>query len=163
MWGRHREARWEKLEYVLSKNLGLSIIKAIKHALCGKGPRNRSSFPPDFCACFRHAPVTSVKVQRTFSSYKSIFGRQRRQLTTVLMEQLLVSHCNSSVDGLDFLFGGSHGRDPYTTVWMDWKGMDKPCNFYIVFSTNSRIRNFCLHQISRNETTTIASRSGVDN
>lgn len=84
-----------KLHSVLQKNPGFQHIKSISQALRGEVPDEPLQLAPDLCACFKNAPITSVEVERSFSSYKVILADNRRRMTTQHLQQLLISHCNS--------------------------------------------------------------------
>lgn len=83
-----------KLSAVLAKNPGYAVVKAINDALRGEAISDAVKLPPALVACFKNAPLTSVEVERSFSSFKAILADNRKRMTPQNLEQLLVAHCN---------------------------------------------------------------------
>ena len=97
--------------------------------LCvGKCPRNRASFPLPRSLCLLQACSSNIcRGREDVFLFQINFGRQPKANDDgpygAATGQPLY---NSSMDWLDFLYAGTHGWDPYATVWMDLKGMNKP-------------------------------------
>lgn len=71
----------KKMENVLNKNKGLKILQNISKIINGEKP-DENNIPEDITtddiSHFKYAPVSSVEVERSFSTYKSILSDQRR-------------------------------------------------------------------------------------
>ncbi|XP_025420736.1 uncharacterized protein LOC112690851 [Sipha flava] len=63
----------EKVSDLIHKNGGFKILKQISDVLSGK---KESFLPPNFkpkmSTCMKYAPITSVDVEQSFSTYKMI-------------------------------------------------------------------------------------------
>lgn len=84
---------FNKLKLVLKKNSGYSTLKIINELLNGKeielqSQANRAAI--DSFRKFKYAPITTVDVERSFSSMKWIFTARRRRLTVPNIEKILV-------------------------------------------------------------------------
>ncbi|KAL4092191.1 hypothetical protein QTP88_026733 [Uroleucon formosanum] len=84
----------EKLLYLIEKNVGFQTAKQITAILSGKG---NSIMPPNLtpsmCSCVKFAPITSVDVERSFSTYKSILTEKIISMTSENMEKYIIVHC----------------------------------------------------------------------
>lgn len=84
----------EKLFYLIEKNIGFQTAKQITAILSGK---ENSIMPPhltpSMCSCMKFAPITSVDVERSFSTYKSILTEKRTSMTPENMEKYIIVHC----------------------------------------------------------------------
>ena len=58
-------------------------------------PEYLESLPPAARACFEHAPLTSVDVERSFSQYKAILRANRESFTVEKLRRYVLLHCNS--------------------------------------------------------------------
>lgn len=89
-----------KCKNVLNKNKGLIVLKEISKILQGDSANfNDLSVPnysPDILANFKYAPITSVDVERSFSSYKYILTDRRHNFTEINMEHTLITYCFSN-------------------------------------------------------------------
>ena len=82
-----------KLSVVLVKNPGYTIVKAINEALLGEAISDAVKLPPALIACFKNAMLTSVEVARSFL-FKAILADNRKRMTPLNLEQLLVQNFN---------------------------------------------------------------------
>ncbi|CAH0562763.1 unnamed protein product [Brassicogethes aeneus] len=78
-----------KLKDVLSKNEGFQKLKTIAMVLEGSIVSDLKMHPA-LMAKFKHAPITSVDVERSFSAYKNILSDRRQSFTTENLNQHLV-------------------------------------------------------------------------
>lgn len=94
----------EKFERVLARNVGYQPLVKIKDILYGYSQNDEiedeyvASLSPSEIAMFKFAVVTSVDVERTFSTYKSVLTEKRRSFTFEHFKQHLLFACN-----VDFL------------------------------------------------------------
>ena len=91
-----------KLNNVLMKNNGFKVLKNISAILDGENT-SKDGIPEDLTlndmVHFKYAaPVTSVDVERSFSSYKNILSDRRRFLFENLKNHLIVQ-CNNMCTG----------------------------------------------------------------
>lgn len=86
----------EKLLYLIEKNVGFQTMKQITAILPGK---EKNIMPPNLtpsmCLCMKFASLTSVDVERCFSTYtrKSILTEKRISMTSENMEKYNIVHC----------------------------------------------------------------------
>lgn len=84
----------EKVSDLIHKNGGFQILKQISDVLSGK---KESFLPPNFTpmmsTCMKYAPITSVDVERSFSTYKMILTEKRTNMTPQNMEMYIVINC----------------------------------------------------------------------
>lgn len=84
----------EKMQYLIEKNIGFQIMKQITAILSGKeNSIIPSNLTPSMCSCMKFAPITSVDVERSFSTYKSILTEKRTSITPENMEKYIIVHC----------------------------------------------------------------------
>ncbi|KAF0701519.1 DUF659 domain-containing protein [Aphis craccivora] len=84
----------EKVSDLIHKNGGFQILKQISDVLSGK---KECYLPPNFTpmmsTCMKYAPITSVDVERSFSTYKMILTEKRTNMTPQNMEMYIVINC----------------------------------------------------------------------
>ncbi|XP_025425546.1 uncharacterized protein LOC112694325 [Sipha flava] len=87
-----------KLNNVLMKNNGFKVLKNISAILDGENT-SRDGIPEDLTlndmVHFKYAPVTSVDVERSFSSYKNILSDRRRSFLFENLKNHLIVQCNN--------------------------------------------------------------------
>lgn len=88
-----------KMENVLKKNVGLSMLKKIKNILNGE-LIYMIDLPEDLdindLTYFKYAPITSVNVERSFSAYKTLLTNNRRSFKVENIKKHLIIQCNAS-------------------------------------------------------------------
>lgn len=88
----------KKMENVLNKNKGLKILQNISKIINGE-KSDENTIPEDIMtddiSHFKYAPVSSVEVERSFSTYKSILSDQRRSFLFENIRQHIIIQCNS--------------------------------------------------------------------
>lgn len=88
-----------KLQKVFEKNEGLKMLEKISNILEGEDEiSDMSQFPDDY-SCndfvyFKYAPTTSVDVERSFSSYKTLLSDNRRAFTFENLRKHLIIQLN---------------------------------------------------------------------
>lgn len=81
----------EKVLDLLHKNDGFKMLKQISDVLSGKeGSVLPPNFTPIISFCMKFAPITSVDVERSFSTYKMILTEKRTNMTPQNMEKYIV-------------------------------------------------------------------------
>jgi hypothetical protein len=84
----------EKVSDLIHKNGGFEILKQISDVISGK---KESFLPPNFTptmsTCMKYAPITSVDVERSFSTYKITLTEKRTNMTPKNMEVYIVINC----------------------------------------------------------------------
>lgn len=90
----------KKLHQVLEKNRGLSALIKISNILTGEETSgNLDGLPEDLnnndLVFFKYAPITSVDVERSFSTYKTILSDKRRSFKFENIRKHLIIQCNS--------------------------------------------------------------------
>lgn len=92
-----------KLKNVLMKNNGFRVLKNISAILNGENTTSRDGIPEDLTlndmVHFKYAPVTSVDVERSFSSYKNILSDRRRSFLFENLKNHLIVQCNNMCTG----------------------------------------------------------------
>lgn len=96
----HLKLKWDA---VLSRNGGLKMLLPVLKTLyptlpllgLQETPEYLESLPPAARACFEHAPLTSVDVERSFSQYKAILRANRESFTVENLRRYVLLHCNS--------------------------------------------------------------------
>ncbi|XP_060855950.1 uncharacterized protein LOC132933685 [Metopolophium dirhodum] len=87
-----------KLNNVLMKNNGFKVLKNISAILDGENT-SRDGIPEDLTlndmVHFKYAPVTSVDVERSFSSYKNILSDRRRSFLFENLKNHRIVQCNN--------------------------------------------------------------------
>lgn len=91
----------EKFKRILLRNVGFDSLMQLKDILYGN-PLNESArteyvkaLSPSIIAMFKYSVVTSVDVERSFSTYKSVLTEKRRSLTFEHFKQHLLFACNN--------------------------------------------------------------------
>eukprot|EP00102_Acyrthosiphon_pisum_P008285 XP_003244687.2 PREDICTED: uncharacterized protein LOC100568926 [Acyrthosiphon pisum] len=92
---------YEKMENVLSKNIGLKTLKQISSILSGS-ISTMDDLPEDLTTkydlvFYKYAPITSVDVERSFSVYKNLLSHNRRSFKLENIKKHLISQCNSGL------------------------------------------------------------------
>lgn len=88
-----------KKDAVLEKNQGFRKLRSINQIFLGNGDDktiNEDSWDPQLLSSFKFAPITSVDVERSFSTYKSILSDRRHNLTEDNLEKYLFVNLNYS-------------------------------------------------------------------
>lgn len=89
---------YEKMENVLSKNIGLKTLKQISSILSGS-ITTMDGLPEDLTTndliFYKYAPITSVDVERSFSVYKNLLSHNRRSFKLENIKKHLIIQCNS--------------------------------------------------------------------
>lgn len=89
---------YEKMENVLSKNIGLKTLKQISSTLSGS-ISTMDGLPEDLTTndliFYKYAPITSVDVERSFSAYKNLLSHNRRSFKLENIKKHLIIQCNS--------------------------------------------------------------------
>ena len=83
-----------KMNAVVAKNTGLEKIKKISEALF-KNQCLEEISEPGKLSSFKYAPITSVDVERSFSSYKNIFRDNRQNFLFENLKKYLIIYCNN--------------------------------------------------------------------
>lgn len=88
----------KKLEVVLNKNNGYTVMETISSILEGNETALKNipgELTPDDICHFKYAPITSVDVERSFSTYKNILSDNRRSLVFENIKQYIIVQCNA--------------------------------------------------------------------
>lgn len=88
----------KKFETVLEKNGGYTAMETIANILEGKETsRTKISeeLTPDDICHMKFAPIASVDVERSFSTYKNILSDNRRSLVFEHIKQYIIVQCNA--------------------------------------------------------------------
>jgi len=90
----------KKLHQVLEKNHGLSALIKISNILTGEETSENLDGLPEDLNCndlvfYKYAPITSVDVERSFSTYKTIISNNRRSFKFENLRKHLIIQCNS--------------------------------------------------------------------
>lgn len=80
----------EKIENILNKNPGFKPLCQIDSFINGTAELLPETISANIAPKFKYCPVTSVDVERSFSTYKNILNDRRHNLTTEHLEQYLV-------------------------------------------------------------------------
>jgi len=92
--GQQEKIIQEKLLYLIEKNVGFQTAKQITAILSGK---ENSIMPPNLtpsmCSCMKFAPITSVDVERSFSTYKSILTEKKNFHDIRKYGKYIIVHC----------------------------------------------------------------------
>ncbi|KAL4143045.1 hypothetical protein QTP88_005420 [Uroleucon formosanum] len=89
-----------KMENVILKNNRFKIVTNISEMLDGEGARGEDipgDLTTDDMTYFKYAPITSVDVERSFSSYKHLLTDQRRHLLFDNIRHILIVQCNNAI------------------------------------------------------------------
>lgn len=83
-----------KIDQLQQKNQGLIILKNVAKVLNGNNEvQLLDNFWPAMITDLQYAPVTSVDVERSFSTYKNILTDRRTSMTPEHMKQNIVVNC----------------------------------------------------------------------
>jgi len=89
---------YEKMENVLSKNIGLKTLNQISSILSGS-ISTMDGLPEDLTIndliFYKYTPITSVDVERSFSAYKNLLSHNRRSFKLENIKKYLIIQCNS--------------------------------------------------------------------
>lgn len=80
----------EKFENILCNNPGFEPLCQIDSFINGTGELLPETISANIAPKFKYCPVTSVDVERSFSTYKNILSDRRHNLTTQHLEQYLI-------------------------------------------------------------------------
>ena len=84
-----------KIDSVLSRNPTYRDLEQIANVLRGRpNPDADQMYSPGELASFRYAPITSVDVERSFSTLKHVLNDRRLNFTFESLKQILVVNCN---------------------------------------------------------------------
>ena len=78
---------------VLARNPGYSVLKNVSDILNGCNADLPEGFNPVTVSLFKHVPLTSADVERSFSAFKLILSNKRHKLTPQHLEMMLVIYC----------------------------------------------------------------------
>jgi len=87
------------------KNNGFKVLKIylLLIPISAENTTSRGGIPEDLTlndmVHFKYAPVTSVDVERSFSSYKNILSDRRRSFLFENLKNLLIAQCNNMCTG----------------------------------------------------------------
>lgn len=113
-----------KLKNILEKNSSLSKLKHISNILDGEENTNIGELLGELTCngivYFKYAPIVSVDVERSFSTYKTLLAVNRRKFKFENVAKHLIIQCNTQ---------GKHF---------------KSLNFYLKFFEENRWGNFFL-------------------
>jgi hypothetical protein len=94
------------MENVLSKNIGLKILKQISSIL-SRSISTMDGLPEDLSTneliFYKYAPITSVDVERSFSVYKNLLSHNRRSFKLENIKMHLIIQCNSGKYNNEYL------------------------------------------------------------
>jgi len=94
------KAVFNKLNSVVQKNVGLTILKNISNVLSGNNINTEfeHGLPEDFLTddlvYFKFAPITSADIERSFSMYKTLLSNNRRSFHFENLYKHLIIQCN---------------------------------------------------------------------
>lgn len=86
-----------KLKQVMDKNKGLNVIQDICGQLSGSKINAVSKYSVNEVLAFKYAPINSADVERSFSTYKSIFRSNRHNFLFENLSQYVVLYCNNNL------------------------------------------------------------------
>jgi len=87
----------DKFNNVCNKNTGLKILRKISQVINGEKDVSHEyvdKLTPLELEAFKHAPVVSCDVERTFSHYKRVLEDSRRSFIFENLKSHVVIHCN---------------------------------------------------------------------
>ncbi|KAF0709761.1 Uncharacterized protein FWK35_00034572, partial [Aphis craccivora] len=88
-----------KLKMTLEKNSGFDTLKTISKIIDGTELDTNNltdEFNMDDITYMKFSPITSVDVERSFSSYKTLLADNRRSYTFENLKESLIVQCNSN-------------------------------------------------------------------
>lgn len=83
-----------RLDFVLNKNPGYKRMTNICNIIQGTS-EDSDEFSPHQLAAFKFAPMASVDVERSFSTYKQLYRDNRHNFSFENLKCHLIIHCNS--------------------------------------------------------------------
>ncbi|KAE9541774.1 hypothetical protein AGLY_003765 [Aphis glycines] len=97
--GEHGKPINLKLKNVFEKNKGLSKLKQISNILDGEENKNIGELLGELTCndivYFKYAPIVSVDVERSFSTYKTLLADNRRKFKFENLAKHLIIQCNT--------------------------------------------------------------------
>jgi hypothetical protein len=85
---------------VLEKNTGFETLSKISKIIEGT-ELDTAHFPDKFniddITYMKFAPITSVDVERSFSTYKTLLADNRRSFVFENLKELLIVQCNNTI------------------------------------------------------------------
>ncbi|XP_025406521.1 uncharacterized protein LOC112680587 [Sipha flava] len=93
--GEHGKPIYLKLKNILEKNSGLSKLKYISNILDGEENTNIGEFTCSDIVYFKYAPIVSVDVECSFSTYKTLLSDNRRKFKFDNLAKHLIIQCNT--------------------------------------------------------------------
>uniref|UniRef100_A0A8D8VGZ1 HAT C-terminal dimerisation domain-containing protein n=2 Tax=Cacopsylla melanoneura TaxID=428564 RepID=A0A8D8VGZ1_9HEMI len=85
-----------KFNKVIEKNPGFSTIEKVNEYLNGSGTSLPTTIDVGKSSKFKYCPMTSVDVERSFSSYKYILEDRRHRFTMENLGKIMVLHFNQN-------------------------------------------------------------------
>lgn len=82
-----------RMEEVLTKNSGLTVLSKIGEVMDGTGAALPAGFDAADAANLAFCPIVSVDVERTFSVFKHIFADRRQSFSEENLEKSVVVNC----------------------------------------------------------------------
>lgn len=82
-----------KLNAVLNRNPGYSTLHTIYRICNGETVESIENILPSTIPLYKHAPVTTCDVERSFSIYKNILSDRRQSMSTDNIEKYLIINC----------------------------------------------------------------------
>jgi len=91
-----------KLNTILKKNTACGLLKNIKDIIFGTResiPNMDQNITVTDIPYFKFAPVSSVDVEKSFSTYKTVLADNRQRFTFENLKKTLIVQCNSHFNG----------------------------------------------------------------
>jgi hypothetical protein len=99
----------KKLEDVTEKNLGYKFLPELARIFRGEDVPEHETKMEEIN--YKFAPITSCKVERSFSKYKSILVDNRQCFRIENLEQYIVCNVNTSIQGGNFNWNKIHNLE----------------------------------------------------
>jgi hypothetical protein len=119
----------KKLEDVTEKNLGYKFLPELARIFRGEDVPEHETKMEEIN--YKFAPITSCKVERSFSKYKSILVDNRQCFRIENLEQYIVCNVNTSIQGGNFNWNKIHNLE----IGNFCKKIPKQVDFYFSLST----------------------------
>jgi len=84
-----------KLTAVVLKNKNFKILQSIANMMQGKDDGGVSGYTIKEVSAFKYAQITSVEVERCFSSYKSMLRDNRQSFLFENLKEYFITYCNN--------------------------------------------------------------------